>query len=271
MIRPRFLLRPGFGAAVPGLIVALVLLVGTPPAARAADVHGDDEHDRYVGTGGLVLPGTTDEDTRREVAGCADCSWRMTSPCVASVLGNAFGSGCTSVVRGCPGGELLRAWFRAGGRPWREVALVCVGPGGPVTVARAGHAAAERVTRGIPPLVPAFQPPHGVLAQLPVRFRSGQPPGEQRFALSLLTSAVTVAARPTWSWTFGDGAHVEDSSGQVEHVYRVASRYEATCTSTWSARFTVDGLGPYPVPEPVVQTASAGVSVGEGRALLVPG
>lgn len=258
-------------AVLAALATALVLVLGAAPMSRAADVHGDDERDRYVGTGGLILPGTTDDRTRQEVAGCGDCAWRMTSPCVAAVLGNPFGSGCTSVVRGCPGGELLRAWLRPAQGSWREVGLVCIGPGGPLTVARAAQAARDRVTRGIPPLVPAFDPPQGVLAQLPVRFRSGQRPGERQWRMALAGADVTIAAEPTWTWTFGDGDQATDRDrGQVEHGYRQSTLFRVTCTSTWSARFRVDGLGPFPVTEPVSQEVTVTVAVGEGRALLVP-
>lgn len=254
------------------VVLPAVVVVPASRGAWAADVHGDDERDRYVGTGGLILPGTTEESTRREAAGCADCSWRMTSPCVASVLGNAFGAGCTSVVRGCPGGELLRAWLMTGGGPWRELGLVCVGDQGPLTVARAGAAARDRVVQGIPTLAPTFAPPQGVLAQLPVRFASGQRSGDRRWRMPLLGAQVAVEARPTWSWSFGDGAVTSDSDdGHVDHVYRAARDYPVVCRSTWTARFTVDGLGPFPVAEPVRQDARLEVSVGEGRAVLVPG
>lgn len=39
--------------------------------------------------------------------------------------------------------------------------------------------------------------------------------------------------------------------------------------TTWAATFTVDGLGPFPVVEPVRQQAALRLAVGEGRAVLV--
>lgn len=268
--------RPGLRLLI---AAALVLLPVAPAHATSsgADVHGDDEGDVYVGSGGLILPGSVDMQTRQQVAACSGCSWRLTTPCVASALGNAFGSGCTSVVRGCPGGRLLRSWFRPEGSAWRETGLVCLGPGGPVTVAAVGRAAADRARRGIPGLTPAFEPPAGVVTQLPVLFTSGQAGGEQHWEWDLAGHAVTVSARPSWEWDFGDGAATRTLDpgagyprGGVDHVYRTAGRRIAACTTTWSAHFRVDGLGPFPVPEPLVQRASFAVPVGEGRAVLVP-
>lgn len=257
-----------------------MLLLPAAPAHAAAptvDVHGDDATDAYAGTGGLILPGGIDSRTRVEVASCGGCAWRLTTPCVASALGNAFGSGCTSVVRGCPGGRLLRSWFRPEGAAWRETGLVCLGPGGPVTVATVARAAADRARRGIPDLVPTFAPASGVVTQLPVLFSSGQPAGEQTWEWDLGGHAVTVSARPSWAWAFGDGAGVrtlEPGSGYprggVAHAYRTAGRHPAGCIATWSAHFRVDGLGPFPVLEPVVQEVRFTVPVGEGRAVLVP-
>lgn len=256
------------GAFVLALLVAIPISVGP---ARATDVHGDDARDRYVGTGGLVLPGTVDTTTRRQVAECGDCDWRLSSPCVASVLGNAFGDGCLSVVRGCPGGTLLRTWFRDGPQPWRDLGLMCVGPGGPVTVATVGGAARDRVERGIPPAAPAFLPAHGVLAQLPVRFASGQRPGDRHWSMQVLGTPVSIVAHPGWDWDFGDGSRLHDSDqGMAEHVYRRSDVFSVACTTTWAATYTVDGLGPFPVPEPVTQVWRGSVDVGEGRAILVP-
>ncbi len=45
-------------------LVAVVACLSGAPAVRASDVHGDEEQDRYVGTGGLILPGSIDHATR---------------------------------------------------------------------------------------------------------------------------------------------------------------------------------------------------------------
>ena len=277
--RRRRLTRATGGAArlLAAVVVGCVLAAGGG-AAQAADVHGDDETDAYVGTGGLILPAGVDAATRTIVASCAGCHWRLSTPCVRSDLGHPFDgqSPCMSVVRGCPDGRrLLRTWFQPADGAWRQVGLVCLDPSGPVTVRDMGQAAHERAVRGIPPLRPAFQPRRGVVTQLPVLFTAGQPAGPQSWEVDLLGQRVHLVATPRWTWTFGDGASLstDDPGGgypddAVAHVYRRSGGRHVTLTARWSASFTVDGLGPFPVPEPVVQEVSSDLDVGEGRALL---
>jgi hypothetical protein len=270
------------------LSAALVLLTGlsmpmaavAAPAAPAADVHGDDERDRYVGSGGLILPGGVDDDTRHEVSRCGGCGWRLTSPCLDAGLGNAFDgqSACLSVVRGCPGlRELLRAWTRPVGGQWHEVGLVCMERTTPITVEQVDRAVAARFSAEVAPLGPAGQPGRGVVTQLPVLFDSGQPAGPQRRVFRVLGESVTLTAWPSWTWDFGDGAAMDttDPGGRfphdaVSHVYRRAGEFVVHVDSRWTAEFTVDGLGPFPVSEDLAQRASLQVRVGEGRALLTP-
>lgn len=256
---------------------ALAVLAGGP--AHAADVHGDDGADRYVGTGGLILPASVPAVTRVTVASCRDCAWRLTTPCIEPALGTPFSDqpGCTSVTRGCPGGELLRAWFRGNGSDWRPIGLVCLGPGGPLTVDGVSEAVRDRVERAVPPLRPSAQPPAGVLAQLPVVFVSGQPGGAQEWEMSLPAARVDVRATPRWVWSFGDGGRLSTADpgrrypvGGIGHVYRAAGVRAVEVTTEWSATFTVAGLGPFPVDEPVRQSAALEIVVGEGRAVLTP-
>jgi hypothetical protein len=253
--------------------------VATGVIAAATDVRGDDERDAYVGTGGLILPGTVSRHTRHEVASCPGCRWRLATPCEIPGAGTAFDgqATCLSVVRGCPGGRLLRAWFQGHGLPWRDVGLVCIPPRGPVTVADVGRRVRGSFEQGIPAQRLGFQPRQGILTQIPVVLDSGQPAGPRTWDLDLLGRAVTLTATPAWSWHFGDGAGLDtaDPGGSypqmdVAHVYRRAGDYRISCTTTWSGTFVVDGLGPFPVAEPVRQTEVRWIEVGEGRALLTP-
>lgn len=265
------------GIAIAGLVVALVALSGAP--ALAADVHGDDGADRYVGTGGLILPGSVPDGTRRTVASCDGCEWRLSAPCVEPALGTPFGGqpACTSVTRGCPHGELLRTWFRGPGSGWRDLGLICLGAGGPVTVSDVSQQVRDRVEESVPGLRPAAQPSTGVLAQLPVVFVSGQPGGAQSWEMSVAALRVELTATPRWVWSFGDGARLatEDPGrphpvGGVSHAYRTPGARSVEVTAEWSASFTVAGLGPFPVREPVRQAAALALVVGEGRAVLTP-
>lgn len=258
----------------------MVWLAIVAPGAHAADVHGDDEADRYVGTGGLILPRTVSTSTRAEVASCPDCQWRLTSPCVESDAGNPFSgtSTCLSVVRGCADmAELLRGWFRPPDGPWREIGLVCIREGGPVTVVGLQPRVHDRLLRMLPPPEVVFQPDAGAVAQLPVVFDSGQSAAGLSATVDLVGESVSLHATPVWRWDFGDGAaqSTTDHGGRyphldVSHVYRASRSYRVRMVTTWAAQFTVDGLGPFPVTEPVHQTAQVTVTVGEGRAVLAP-
>jgi hypothetical protein len=252
-------------------------LVSLAPAS-AADLHGDDEADRYVGTGGLILPGTVGSATRREVAECLGCQWRLGSPCVEPDAGNPFSGTplCLSVSRGCADvAQLLRAWFRPPDGDWREIGLVCIGPGGPVTVADLGRDVRDWLSRNVPQQHPAFQPPRGVVTQLPVAFDSGQPARGIHEEVSLAGEAVELRAWPSWRWDFGDGASLTTARPggrfpdlSVAHPYQVAATYRTRVLTSWSAEFLVNGLGPFPVTEPVTQSTTIVVPVGEGRAVL---
>lgn len=254
-----------------------VVVLGAQPAA-AADVYGDDEADRYVGTGGLILPGTVDPGTRREVAGCPGCRWRLSTPCLLSGAGTPFDGQpvCQSVVRGCGNGQqLLRAWFARDGSWWREIGLVCIGPSGPFTVAEARRRARSMFVRDLPVPAAARQPDRGIVTQIPVVFRSGQPAGPLRADYPIAGEVVHLVAEPSWRWDFGDGATLTTASPgagypdlSLSHTYRQAGRYAVTVATIWSAEFTVAGLGPYEIAEPVRQSAGVDVAVGEGRAVL---
>jgi hypothetical protein len=241
--------------------------------SQAVDVIGDDEADRYTGSGGLVLPGSIDRETRVRVAACPDCRWRMTDPC--SVDGEA----CRSVTRGCAAGRaLLRAWIsRDSGRTWEEIGLVCVPPSGPATVGSISREAFDEFERGLPASTLRYQPSRGVLPYLPVVFHSGQPAGVPPIEVEVSGYRVVVSPVPHWHWDFGDGTvrstMVPGSTYPdltVSHAYRVGGAHRVQVTTTWTATVMIDGMGPFEVRGPITQQASAMVRVGQARAVLVP-
>lgn len=255
--------------------IALAVSIAFPAAAGAVDVIGDDEGDRYVGSGGLVLPGTVSDDTRIRVATCGDCRWRMTEPC--AVDGHA--QTCQSVTRGCTAGrQLLRAWIsRDAGRTWEDLGLVCIPPSGPVTVADVERETHDEFEQALPPSSIRYQPNRGVLPYLPVVFHSGQPAGIPPVEVELAGVRVVLTPVPRWAWSFGDGGGLSTlSPGSVypdlgvSHAYRVGGPQSVTVTTTWSATVMIDGLGPFDVQGPVIQQASTVVRVGQARAVLVP-
>ena len=260
----------GFIATVVAAL-ALQAWTGGPAGASApaASVVGDDERDAYVGTGGLILPGGVPEDTRASVAGCPDCAWRVTSPCVESDLGNSFDGAptCLSVTRGCQVGSLRRTWFRPAGQPWRDLGLMCM-TDRPRTVERTGNALADRLAEALPPLRIDHRPERGVVTTLPTLFDSGHSGGSFLREWTLGGARVTVEAQAQWTWSFA-GFEVAGRP-LATHVFRTAGPTLVSCEARWTGSFTVAGLGPFPIPESVVQRDSREVWVGEGRALLTP-
>jgi hypothetical protein len=156
--------------------------------------------------------------------------------------------------------------------------IVCLGEGRLLARTTAAAAVREVVRSGVPPLSPHAQPTAGVVAQIPVLFDSAQPAGPRTWSPTIAGHAVVVRARPTWTWYFGDGAtlQTDDPGGvfpvrSVQHAYRRAGRVQARVSAQWVAQYTVDGLGPFPVPGPIEQSQSIAVDVGEGRAELTAG
>jgi len=266
--------------AVAAVVLGVLPVSASAPSAAVpgTDVVADDEQDAFVGSGGLVLPESVDATTRRVVAGCGNCQWRLSSPCLEQPLGNAFDGQptCLSVSRGCQVGSLRRTWFRPEDRPWRDLGLMCL-QDTPMTVESIGGRVREDLVHHLPRLAIGILPPTGVVTGIPTVFSSGQPGGRQSFAWRIQGREVTVRAVPTWSWHFPDTAAQTTAEpgdlrpqGGVRHVFRRSGSASVTCTSRWLGEFSVDGLGPFPIPGTVNQEATLPVSVGEGRALLTP-
>ncbi len=265
------------GLAAPAL--ALALLAGGTGLAqgqtRNVDISVDDAADRFVGTGGLVLPATVAADTRREVANCNDCRWRLREPCAG-----VFAPGCIIILHACAGvdEQLLRAWLsHDGGASWQNRGLICVSSGGPVTVAATGVAIQDDFERIMPRGRITFQPGRGVLPYLPVIFHSGQPQSVPATTYQVAGQEVVLSPTPSWGWDFGDGTGLTTQLAgstypdrAVAHSYARGGRFQVVVTTTWSATFTVAGLGPFPISEPVTQSEMAVVAVGQARGVLIP-
>lgn len=257
-------------------LLGIVLLIPAP--AHALDVHGDDAADRFTGTGAIVLPSGSARGQRQTAATCAGCAWRMADPCAHATDPGAEAA-CRTVEAQClDGGSMLRAFIsRDGGATWEYLGMHCIPESGPVTVAAIGARVQDTFERAVPSGSIRTQPQSGVLPHLPVIFDSGQPeqlPVSEHVVAGL---RVRLAPRANWQWTFGDGGSMATArSGSrypdvaVSHTYRRAGPQVVRLRTTWRAEYTVDGLGPIPVVEPVVQEVQAVVHVGEGRAVLVP-
>ncbi len=259
------------------LLAASALLSLADPSA-AISVDGDAAAKAIVGRGGLILPPQVDEVTRTRVAGCSDCHWRLESPCAAAPLGNTFDDSptCVSVTRGCPGGSLRRTWFREGDARWEDIGLVCLRED-PVTVQDIGVRLGERLVHRLPPLDISHLPPRGIVTGMATVFSAGQAAGPQAFRWRLGGADVEVEVAPTWLWTFPSGRQgpmtepgILAPGGSIRETFRRPGEARVGCAVTWVGHFRVGGLGPFPIPTPVVQEAVTRVAVGEGRALLTP-
>ena len=266
---------------------AAVGLTSGPMAAARGDassgvlpveVVGDDDADAFVGTGGVLLPAGVDERTRRQVADCPGCRWRLTSPCVDTELGNAFDGqrSCQAAPTNCPDGTLRRAWHDPGSGTWRNLGLVCITER-VHTVQSMGREARALLRQGVPPVDVLSLPAAGAVTQMPTFFSCRQTSAPIVLVRDLGGYQVRLEARPTWTWSFGDGVErVVHEAGalragtDIAHTYRRPGRWEVVCRTAWDAEFTVDGVGPFPVAEPVRQVARKELEVGEGWALLTP-
>ncbi len=264
------------------MAVAVVGLA-VPPWTRAdvappVEVVGDDAADAFVGTGSLLLPAGVDDRIRREGADCPGCRWRLTSPCVDTELGNAFSGqqSCEAAPSNCGDGTLRRTWHDPGSGRWRNLGLVCVRES-VHTLETMGREVRDLLRKDVPTVELVSWPASGAVTQLPTFFAARQPAGPIVVVQDVGGYEVRLEARPTWTWDFGDGSEsVVQAAGtlragaDVAHTYRRSGRWDVSCRTVWTAEFTVDGLGPFPVTSPVRQVTRQEVEVGEGRALLTP-
>jgi hypothetical protein len=130
----------------------------------------------------------------------------------------------------------------------------CVGGTPPVSRATVERALRDLSVQALPPLRPTFQPPGGALTGLPVNFSTGQQ-NLRHARLDVLGVSIELDATPRWEWQWGDGRSLAtaDPGGRyptmtVTHTYLRNGLQIVRVTSRWRARFTVEGLGPYPVP-----------------------
>jgi len=266
-------------AATASAARALAATAPTAAAPRSVTVSPDPQHDLYVGDGGLVVPAADwrgDEPGRRSTASCLDCSWRVSVLCTKA---EAAAGTCQRIDLGCPVGTVpVRIWLLVPGADWAVVGRACQGPSAPATVTGLGTQLHDDALAALPPLRAGAQPDRAALVRVPVLFRTGQPADGLRGAdLSMLGLSVLLDARVRWHWAYGDGTDVWTSSPggawpdtSVSHVYLGAGVHEASVEAVWRAEFTVEGIGPFPVPgPPLVQQSGVAVTVTAAHAHLV--
>ena len=244
----------------------------------SSDVVGDDANELYRGTGGLVIPErdwSEGGSSRREVAGCQDCEWKITRLCTKKELAE---SGCRRLHVGCPVGTIpVRVWLRHVPGDWIVAGTRCQGDTPPRTVTDVGGEVRAEAVKLLPPLRGQVQPPTAALVRVPVLGRTGQPAAGIRDAdLSVLGVDVSLDARVRWRWDWSDGAPqwTSDPGGRwpntgVSHTFRTAGTRTVAVTAVWRGDFMVEGLGPFDVPgPPLTQDDTVTIDVREARAVL---
>ena len=262
---------------LPMALIAVMLTfavgMGHQTAAAAVDVSGDDANDQFVGSGQSAGHSPGSAATEGGHRSCAGCSWMATDPCPAG----SSSINCGVVSAGCPSGQVQRLmWFSDdAGATWDNRGLRCLSAVGHVATGPATLPVRESFARAVPPAQITWQPEHGLLAQVPTLFSSGQPARPTPSIHEIGGMQIRLAPVAHWHWDFGDGAVLDTQVAgsrfpdrEVSHVYRKAGVYEVRLHTTWTATYTVDDRGPYPVAGTVTQLAAAQIRVGQGRAVL---
>ena len=251
------------------------ILIAPPSYGANPDVVGDNSIAAYVGTGGLLLPDSFSgsRSTKSSVADCLGCTWRYTIYCMQGA-----NSPCKHAVTSCPRGTLrYRVWFGRTASTVAVVGSVCWGSSSPVTRREVEGRIDDYVVRYVPGLRPGFDPPGGSLTSVPVIFWTGQPTSFRPPSFSLSGHSVSITARPTWRWSWGDGtsawktvAGAQYPSRQITHQYRSPGNYSVGVTAVWQAQYTVSGVGTFDVSGEVLrQSRTLAVPVKSAKTVLV--
>jgi hypothetical protein len=243
-----------------------------------------DQASGAVVTTGVQFPGISADSALGRAtaanASCHDCQWTISPACIAN--GPSDDAMCQAAATACTAPAVrYRVYLRHPGDPWQLVDTVCLGPDQkPASVADVGQLVRERVVNLLPDAAPSFQPADGGLVNLPTLFAAGQPRTFTTRSFDVLGFTVVVTATAHWDWTFEPGVTQGfDLPGggypdtDVSYTYAAPGTRGVVLTTSWDARFTVDGDGPFQVPGPQI-TKTVGpvqVPVREAHSVLVGG
>lgn len=270
------------------LVVAVVCVVGLAglvfaPASTAVTVIGDEETERFVGSGAVLLPTSVGWSDRVHASTCVGCRWKVTAPCLRDdEHGDA---GCRGTILGCPQGrEISRAWLARPGQDFEPVGLFCPSDGEVTSVADATVRVSGQFARNIPPLSVKCAPERGVVVGIPLHCRSLQPSAQVSWVDSIAGYSVHTSAVATWHWDFqqflpsgamaGQWSHVAHQPGAdypgigVRQGFTVAGMHQVDVRAHWRGTFTVDGLGPFPINPGLDQRARVQVPTGSALGIV---
>lgn len=127
---------------------------------------------------------------------------------------------------------------------------------------------------------PSFQPAQGGIVNLPTLFAANEPATMTTEPFDVLGVQVQVTATARWEWTFEDGATREFTepggpypNDDVAYTYATTGTRQVSVTTYWTAEYTVNGAGPFPVPGPEISKTAGPIQVPvrEARSVLVGG
>ena len=279
-------MRPRQPATTLAVLVAVLGILATLLAgsATAVEVIGDDEQDRFVGSGAVFLPRTVSGSARVTAATCHGCRWKVTTPCLRS--DEHSDAGCRGSILGCPQGrEIGRAWLARPGGDFEPVGLFCPTDGEVTAVADMNVRVAGSMARNVPALAPVCSPHRGVVVGIDLHCRSGQDTAVVSWRDSIAGFTIDTTARATWKWSFlQEGlsgprtwVHSVDFPGAdypragIRQAFTSAGQHVVDARATWQGTYVVDGLGPFTVPEQVRQNARIQVPVGSALGVLHSG
>ena len=256
----------------------LVLVITFSPAAqevKAAEVVGNNEVAAYLGSGGLLLPGTYSgsDSTKSSVANCTDCVWAYTVFCMYDSDGL-----CQHATQGCQPGEVkYRVWFGQTRATLTVIGSVCWGSGNPLTRRNLENYLRDLVIAYVPPLSVFIAPPDGSITSVPIVAWVNQVSNFDPPAFQLGGRTVWLNATATWRWMWGDGAvewrvipGAPYPSTQISHQYRHSGTYQLTVDTFWQATYKVSGIGTFATGgDLVTQSTSKSIPILRAKSVLM--
>lgn len=239
-------------------------------ASANPEVFANPDHVRYEGSGGLILPGSVNSDTRNEVIRCRGCAWKLTVACVPGP-----GNYCDAGIRACPGLiDHMRVWFRPLGGEWKEVDRICLTNYEVTTLSDLEVSVAQSFERYVPEQVARCWPAQGAITRLPLICQSGQRQDEITWTIPISGLTVSITTAPSWTWDFHGSTYVTRNAGgpfpnrDISHTFLTAGVKTINVMTRWNGHFSVDSLESVPIERELIQRSSIPVTIGQAKARL---
>jgi len=115
-------------------------------------------------------------------------------------------------------------------------------------VAVAATSLSDRISKSLPTGGISYQPNYQPLINVPVYFWNDMP-ALFRSKVDLIGEVIDVTMRPSFTWSFGDGAFKSTTdpggpypSGQITHTYTRPGIYPVVLVTTWGGTFSHNGI-----------------------------